>query len=839
MSIPAQLGALLEVSDVERPTAAASAVVELQLALGGKVAVDTPVRAARSHDRSHLPSGLPAAVVRPSSTEDVATAVRICAAHGVAVVPIGAGTGLEGGANARAGVVTIDLSGMTGILRLSPADLDVTVQAGVMKSALNAELDPHGLFFPVGPGVDASVGGMCSTRASGTTAVRYGTMRESVLGLTVVLASGDIVRTGGRARKSAAGYDLTHLFVGAEGTLGIITEVTLRVYGQPQAVSAAVCGFPSLEAASLVVQEAIQKGIPLARVELMDDTTIAAVNAYSALEVSGTASLLFEFHGTPRAVEEQTGQIQAIAVRHGGSGFEFATEETDRQRLWQARHDVLPACQALVDGAHTWSTDVCVPISRLAECIAATKQDIVASGLVAPIAGHAGDGNFHLAIVLKPGDKDALVAASALNQRLVARALSMGGTCTGEHGIGAGKMDSLRAEHPAGVGVMAAIKAALDPHSLMNPGKVLAPAGTSRRVSQTLSGRSSHPAPRPEIAALPSYSRASGLGSVTWVASSNESSVPPSSAVQNAMAAATVGLNRYPSLFGDELVAAIARRLGLGDGQVLVGAGSLTLLQQLLTAYSGPGAEVVHAWRSYEAYPILVTVAGAASTRVALDAGLRHRLDAMADAITERTKVVIVCNPNNPTGTVIQHDELLRFLRRVPANVVVVLDEAYREFTQPEEDEVALLATFPNLVVLRTFSKAYGLAGARVGYLAAAPEIVGNLRRSAPPFGLSRVAEAGAVAAWAEDEVLRDTVAGVVAGREFLAEELRNRGFRVPESGGNFVWIPVEQARELEQACVRHGVSVRAFDGEGVRVTIGGREASQAVLAAVDSWLRC
>ncbi|MHC6219125.1 aminotransferase class I/II-fold pyridoxal phosphate-dependent enzyme [Arthrobacter sp. MMS24-S77] len=282
-------------------------------------------------------------------------------------------------------------------------------------------------------------------------------------------------------------------------------------------------------------------------------------------------------------------------------------------------------------------------------------------------------------------------------------------------------------------------------------------------------------------------------------------------------------------------MAAIARRLGLADDQVVVGAGSLSLLQQLLTAYTGPGTEVVHAWRSYEAYPILVTVAGASSVRVALDAGFRHGLDAMADAITERTKAVIVCNPNNPTGTVIQHDELVRFLSQVPGNVLVVLDEAYREFTQPEEDEVALLAMFPNVVVLRTFSKAYGLAGARVGYLAAAPDIVGNLRRSAPPFGLSRVAEAGAVAAWAEEALLHATVSAIVAEREFLAGKLRNRGFQVPESGANFLWIPVERAGELEQACVRHGVSVRAFDGEGVRVTIGGRDASRAVLAAVDS----
>lgn len=626
----------------DRLTAVSTVLVELQRLLGGKVVVDLVTRQACSHDSSYLPSGLPAAVVRPSATEDVATAVRICAAHGVAVAPIEAGTGLEGGDNARAGVVKIDLSGMAGILRLSPADLDVTVQAGVMKSALNAALEPYGLFFPVGPAVDASVGGMCSTRASGTTAVRYGTMRESVLGLTVVLASGEIVRTGGRARKCAAGYDLTHLFVGAEGTLGIITEVTLRVYVKPQAVSTAVCGFPSLGAASLVVQEAIQAGIPVASVELRDGATIAAVNAYSAPELPGKASLLFDFHGTARAVEEETEQIRAIAVRHGGSGFEFAIEEAWQQRLWQAWHDVLPACQALVEGSHTWSMDVCVPISRLAECIAVTKEDIVASGLVALIAGHAGDGNFHLAIVLKPADDDALATASALNRRLVARALSMGGTCTAEHGIGSGKMDSLRAEHHPGAGVIAAIKAALDPHNLMNPGKVLASAGASPKGLLVPKRPARGPVPRPEIAALPRYSRASSRGSVTWVASSNESSVPPSPAVQKAMAAAAAALNRYPSLFGDELVVAIAQRLGLADEQVMVGAGSLSLLQQLLTAYTGPGTEVVHAWRSYEAYPILVAVAGASSVRVALDAGLRHRLDAMAAAITERTKVVIV-----------------------------------------------------------------------------------------------------------------------------------------------------------------------------------------------------
>ena len=450
-----------------------AAVAKLRQALGAKVAVDDATRTERSRDRSHLPHGTADAVVRCESTDDVAAAVRICAAHGVPVVPIGAGTGLEGGANARPGWVVIDLSPMDRILRVGAADLDATVQAGVLKSRLNAALEPEGLWFPAGPGVDASFGGMASTCASGTMAVRYGTLRENVLGLTVVLAGGQVVRTGGRARKSAAGYDLTRLFVGAEGTLGIITEVTVRLYGLPQAVSAAVCSFPALQDATLVVQEAVQTGIPVARVELLDEAMMAAINAYSATSLPETPALFFEFHGTPRSVEEQAEQLRALAAGHGGTGFEFAAGAQERDRLWQARTDALPACQALLEGSVTWSTDVCVPISRLAECISATQADVADAGVIAPIAGHAGDGNFHLAFVLAPGDEQALAAAKAVNDRLVARALAMGGTCTGEHGIGAGKLTALAAEHGPGVQIMAAVKAALDPQRIMNPGKVL------------------------------------------------------------------------------------------------------------------------------------------------------------------------------------------------------------------------------------------------------------------------------------------------------------------------------------------------------------------------------
>ncbi|MGW6172120.1 histidinol-phosphate transaminase [Arthrobacter sp. NPDC055138] len=347
---------------------------------------------------------------------------------------------------------------------------------------------------------------------------------------------------------------------------------------------------------------------------------------------------------------------------------------------------------------------------------------------------------------------------------------------------------------------------------------------------------SAAPAPRPGIAALPGYSRSAGKSTARWIASSNESPVPPSPAVLAAIAAAGAAANRYPSLAGDDLVAAIAARLGLDPDQVLAGAGSLALLQLLLSTYTGPGDEVVYAWRSYEAYPILAGVAGAATVEIPLDAQARHDLDAMAAAIGPATRAVIVCSPNNPTGTTVTDAEMLQFLHQVPPHVLVILDEAYREFRLPEHDSVALLADFPNLAVLRTFSKAYGLAGLRAGYLAASEEITTMLRRAALPFPLSRVAEAAAVAAWSEPERTARTVADIVAERDHLTAQLRGRGIPVPGSGGNFVWIPAgARARELEAACLQRSVSVRAFDGAGVRVTLAGREASAAVLAAVDS----
>jgi len=451
----------------------AGAVCELQALLGAKVHTDARSREARGHDRSHHHWSMPDAVVRCSSTEDVSAALAICHRHGVPVVPIGAGTGLEGGANSSPGCVCLDLSPMAAILHLGVEDLDATVQAGVMKSTLNAALAPHGLFFPAGPGVDASFGGMASTRASGTNAVAYGTMRSNVLGLTVVLADGTVVTTGGLARKSSAGYDLTALFVGAEGTLGIVTEVSVRLFGIPETTATTVVAFSSLSAAVRTVSEAMAVGLGPARIELLDDVMVNAINRYSQLTLVETPTLLVEFEGGPAAVHERLDRFRTIAALWGALHFELAEGSARRDILWRARYDALPAAAALRPGSVTWSTDVCVPISRLSDCIEETQADIAAAGVLAPIAGHVGDGNFHLAFVLDPQMRSEHEAAAGVNQRLVRRAVAMGGTCTGEHGIGMGKVDSLRVEHPAGVAVMRTIKAALDPCNIMNPGKVL------------------------------------------------------------------------------------------------------------------------------------------------------------------------------------------------------------------------------------------------------------------------------------------------------------------------------------------------------------------------------
>jgi len=445
----------------------------LQGALGAKVLTDPAETEPFSHDRSHHPWQLADAVVRCTSTQDVVDVLRICSDTTTSVVPFGTGTGLEGGANLSRGSVCLDVSGMNRILRLDPGSLDVTVEAGVKRSELNPVLAEHGLFFPVGPGVDASIGGMAATGASGTNAVYFGTMRESVLGLTVVLADGTVVHTGGRARKSAAGYDLTHLFIGSEGTLGVITEITLRVYGIPPSTVLAVCAFGDLVAAARVVQRALGEGIHLARAELLDDIMVGAIDDFSGLSLERAPTLLLEFIGGPAAVAEDAERVRALAEDEGSVNFGLVESAPERDRIWQARHDALPAAAAMKNGAQTWSTDVCVPISRLADCIGQTKADLDASSVLAPIAGHVGDGNFHLAFVLSPDDTAGFAEAQRINERLVERAVVMGGTCTGEHGIGVGKTEDLIREHPTGVPLMRALKGTLDPLGIMNPGKVL------------------------------------------------------------------------------------------------------------------------------------------------------------------------------------------------------------------------------------------------------------------------------------------------------------------------------------------------------------------------------
>jgi D-lactate dehydrogenase (cytochrome) len=460
-------------SDTAQRQGVAELTERLVREYGERAVTSRAVREQHSHGEGLADAGMPDIVVFPKTNDEVAAIVRVCNAARIPVIAFGVGTSLEGHVAALYGGVCLDLSQMDRVLEVNEADLDCRVQAGVTREALNAELKGTGLFFPIDPGANATIGGMASTRASGTNAVRYGTMRENVLGLTVVTADGRIVRTGGRARKSSAGYDLTRLFVGSEGTLGIITEVQLRLYGLPEAISAAVCQFADLKGAVDTVIVAMQLGIPVARIELLDDVQMDACIRYSQLEFDVKPTLFFEFHGTPAGVREQAETIEAIAAEHGGSRFQWATAQEDRSRLWKARHNAYYAALALAPGKQAFATDACVPISRLTECVLETRGDVVATGLVAPIVGHVGDGNFHLVVLFDPARPEERAKAEGLAARASARAIRMGGTCTGEHGIGVHKLEALVAEHGEAVSLMQAVKRALDPNNILNPGKTV------------------------------------------------------------------------------------------------------------------------------------------------------------------------------------------------------------------------------------------------------------------------------------------------------------------------------------------------------------------------------
>ena len=441
---------------------------------GERALTSRAIRDQHSHGEGLSDSGLPDVVVFPHTNDEVAAIVRLCHAARVPVIAFGVGTSLEGHVAALYGGVCIDLSQMNRVLEVNAEDLDCRVEAGVLREQLNAELKGTGLFFPIDPGANATIGGMAATRASGTNAVRYGTMRENVLGLTIVTPDGRIIRTGGRARKSSAGYDLTRLYVGAEGTLGVITEIQLRLYGVPEAISAGVCQFDTLAGAVQTVIMAMQSGIPVARIELLDDVQMDACIRYSKLEgYAVKPTLFFEFHGTDAGVAEQVARMQEIAEDCGGSSFAWATKAEDRTRLWKARHAAYYAAKAMFPGKDVFATDACVPISRLADCLLETKADADATGLAAPIVGHVGDGNFHLCVLFDPDDPGERAQAEGLAKRISLRAIAMGGTCTGEHGIGIHKLDALVEEHGEAVDVMRTIKRALDPYNIMNPGKTV------------------------------------------------------------------------------------------------------------------------------------------------------------------------------------------------------------------------------------------------------------------------------------------------------------------------------------------------------------------------------
>ena len=465
--------ALADIRSGARDETAIGAVLQtLRDRFGDRLQTGEAMRAQHAHTTTYIAGQLPDGVVFAESAEDVRTVVQIAAAHRIPIIPFGVGSSLEGHVNAPNGGISLDMSRMNRIIEVNPEDMDCTVEPGITREALNAQLRDTGLFFPIDPGANASIGGMASTRASGTNAVRYGTMRDNVIAVTAVTASGEEIRTARRARKSSAGYDLTRLFVGAEGTLGVITSVTLRLAGIPQAVSGGVCAFKTIHDACSAVIMTIQMGIPVARIELLDALQIRACNAYSGLNYPETPALFLEFHGTEAGVREQAALFADIAEECGGGTFAWETDPEARARLWKARHNAYWAALQLRPGAGAVSTDVCVPISKLAECVEETQRDIIETGLIAPIVGHAGDGNFHVLVLMDMADTLEIERAEAFIGRLNARALAFDGTCTGEHGIGQGKMRYLPLELGGSVDLMRSIKRSLDPHDIMNPGKI-------------------------------------------------------------------------------------------------------------------------------------------------------------------------------------------------------------------------------------------------------------------------------------------------------------------------------------------------------------------------------
>lgn len=450
-----------------------SAIKELAPHFGDRLSRKVAVCEQHGHDEAHHAPKSPDAVIWPLATDEVALVARTCHAHGCPIVPWGTGTSLEGQVIPVRGGISLDFAQMDQVLVVHAEDMDVVVQPGITRKRLNAHLRDTGLFFPVDPGADASIGGMAATRASGTCAVRYGTMREAVLALEVVMADGRVIRTGSRARKSSAGYDLTKLFVGSEGTLGIITELTIRLHGVPEAISAATCAFERMDDAVNAVIQTIQMGVPVARIELLDGLTIRGFNGYSGYDMPERPTLFLEFHGSEAGVAEQAETVGEIARDHGCLGFDWTTNPEERGRLWQARHDVYYAQQSLRKGSRGYVTDACVPISRLAEAILETAEDLAGSPLIAPLVGHVGDGNFHLAILIDPEDPAEKIEAERLGMRISERALRLGGTVTGEHGVGLGKRKFMQAEHGEAWAVMGDIKRTLDPQRILNPGKMV------------------------------------------------------------------------------------------------------------------------------------------------------------------------------------------------------------------------------------------------------------------------------------------------------------------------------------------------------------------------------
>ena len=785
----------------------------------------------------------PDAVAFPNSSAEIARTLAFCNSRRIPVIPFGAGTSLEGQILAPHGGLSLDVSGMDAILAVNAEDMDVTVEPGVCREDLNAYLRDTGLFFPVDPGANASIGGMASTRASGTNAVGYGTMREAVIGLTAILPDGREIRTGCRARKSAAGYDLTRLLVGSEGTLGVITSVTLRLHGRPENVAGAVVAFNTLEDAVNAVIEVLLHNIPIARIELLDAVQIRASNQYSKLSLAELPTLFLEFHGSAALVAEQSAMVSEICQNHHCATFTWADDPDERSNLWKARHDAAFAALAMRPGSKAIVSDVCVPISQLADCLLAARREMDEAGMIGVVTGHVGDGNFHAVMLVDPDDQAEVDKAYTVNRKIVEMALSRNGTCTGEHGIGLGKQNYLRQEFGEAVDVMALIKNAIDPNNIMNPGKVFAmdenPTGlaASKPVPYIRGLDIRHTPEIPQPLGLPIIQM--GLNELP--------DGPPLCVVEAARDAITNG-NRYGDPACRRLAEMVADANGISPDRLIFGNGSEELLDVVARVHVRAGDDVLISQFGYIQFDMIAHRIGAKVVKVP-EVDFTASADNLLAAVTDRSKLVFLANPNNPTGTVMPEEDIYRLADGMPPTTLLVIDLAYGEFVGRDYCRRMhdLTRRRDNVVVTRTFSKAYGLAGFRVGWCEAPAWMIPSLYAARGVGSVNLIAQVAAEAILTQDNTVRDTIDRVAGERQRVGAALDKMGIDHLPSQTNFLLFRVREnnpriAEQLVDFLFRtRGIRLRHTRETGlesfIRVTLGSKADNDTLIEGIRMFL--